>query len=344
MRLLTRPLRLAALALVVALPALVPASAQDTYQLDKRAQTSLKFLTVAGDPRAAALSSAMTAAEGGATMLFYNPSGMAWMEGTSDVALSQTGWIADINYNHGAVAFRPAGGRFGVIGASLTFVDYGDLQETVRANNDQGYVDVGTFSPAAYAIGLGYARAVTDRFAVGGQVKYANEDFGSAISEVGTGGSYDRESLREGTLAYDFGVHYKTGFESLAFAVSARNFAPDLTFAVESVETPLTLQIGVSMDVIDLTSLDPSVHSLRLNADAANPRDFAEQIKVGGEYEFMNTLALRAGYTFPTDQEGISLGAGVHQSLAGIGVGADYSYTDFGVFSGVHRIAVRFSF
>ena len=286
----------------------------------------------------------MTAVEGGAALLFYNPAGMAWMEGATDVSLSQTGWIADINYNHGAIAFRPAGGRYGVIGATLTAVDYGDLQETIRADNEQGFLDVGTFSPTAFAVGLGYARTVTDRFSVGGQVKYATQDLGDAIAEANEDGTYARTPIDEGTLAYDFGVLYKTGFKSLNFAVAARNFAPDLTYAEESFQTPLALQIGVSMDVVDLTSLDPSVHSLVVNADAANPRDFSEQIKVGGEYQFMQTLSLRAGYTFPTDEEGVSLGAGVQQQLSGVGFGADYSYTDFGVFSGVHRIAVRFSF
>lgn len=330
------------LTLAVALAAGAPA-AQQVEEREKLAQTGLKFLSVAGDARAAGLSSAMTAAEGGAAMLFYNAAGMAWMDRGSDVSLSQTGWIADIDYNHGAVAFRPANGRFGVIGVTATFVDYGDLQETIRADNDQGYVDVGTFSPTAFAVGLGYARAVTDRFAVGGQIKYASQDIGTAISQVGTEGTYQRDGIQEGTLAYDFGVHYKTGFESLRFAVSAQNFAPDLSFSEESFQTPLTFQIGLAMDVLDLTSLDPSVHSLVLSTDASNPRDFSEQIRVGGEYEFMDTLALRAGYSFPTDQEGLSLGAGVRQALGGVGFGADYSYTDFGVFSGVHRIAVRFS-
>lgn len=338
------PLRRALLALAVALPTLAPtASAQQVEEREKLAQTGFKFLNVAGDPRAGALSSAMAAAEGGASMLFYNPAGMAWMGGGSDVSLSQTGWIADINYNHAAAAFRPRSGRYGVFGVSLTAVDYGEMQETVRADNDQGYVDVGTFSPTAFAVGVGYARAVTDRFSVGGQAKYAMQDFGETISDVGEDGAYVRSDINEGTLAYDFGVHYKTGFESLSFAVAARNFAPDLSFAEESFQTPLTLQIGVSMDVLDLTSLDPSMHSLVVNADAANPRDFAEQIKVGGEYQFMNTLSLRAGYTYPTDEEGVSLGAGIRQSLNGVGFGADYSYTDFGVFSGVHRVAVRFS-
>ena len=34
-----------------------------------------------------------------------------------------------------------------------------------------------------------------------------------------------RTSNEKGVLAYDFGVHYKTGYESLTFAIAARNFA-----------------------------------------------------------------------------------------------------------------------
>lgn len=342
MRLHASTPRLVALLLAFVVTAAAPTAQQDSDR-EKLAQTGLKYLSVAGDPRAAALSSAMTAAEGGATMLFYNPAGMAWMTESTDVSLSQTGWIADIDYNHIAAAYRPAGGRYGVIGASLTTVDYGDLQETIRADNDQGYIDVGTFSPLAYAIGLGYAREVTDRFSVGGQIKYATQDLGDAIVQVEEGGEYTRESIQASTVAYDFGIHYKTGFESLAFAVSARNFSPELSFAEESFQTPLTLQIGLSMDVVNLTSLDPSIHSLVLSTDAANARDFSEQIRVGGEYRFMDRVFLRGGYSFPTDEEGVSLGLGVRQPLGSVGVGADYSYTDFGAFSGVHRVAVRFS-
>lgn len=337
-------LRLLGLLALTAAPALAPSAvAQQVEDREKRAQTGFKFLSLAADPRTAAMGSAAAAREGGAEMLFYNPAGMAWMGTGMDAVVSQTGWIADIDYNHGSVAFRPAGGRYGVFGATLTFVDYGDFQETIRADNDDGFIDIGTFSPSAFAAGVGYARAFSDRFSVGGQVKYASQDIGSAIVGIGEDDAYTRESLQEGTLAYDFGVHYKTGFESLNFAVSARNYAPEVLFAEESLELPLTLQIGVSMDVLNLTALDPSVHSLMVTADAANPRDFSEQIRVGGEYTLMNTLALRAGYVFPSDVEGVSLGAGIRQQLGGVGFGADYAYTDAGVFSGVHRIAVRFS-
>lgn len=330
-------------ALALATATVSSVQAQQVEDREKLAQTGFKFLSLAGDARAAGLSAAMTAREGGAAMLFYNPAGMAWFEGTTDVSLSQTNWIADITHNHGAIAFRPAGGRFGVVGASLSFADYGDLTETVYADNEQGYVELGAFAPSAFAIGLGYANAVTERFSVGGQVKYATEDFGDVVSGLDDAGGYQRESIQEGTVAYDFGVHYKTGFESLRFALSARNFATEVTFAEESFQLPLTLQIGVAMDVLDLTSLDPSMHSLVVGVDAANPRDFSEQVKVGAEYTFLDTFQLRGGYTFPTDEEGISLGAGVQQTLGGVGFHADYAFTDFGVFSRVHRVAVRFS-
>jgi hypothetical protein len=93
------------------------------------------------------------------------------------------------------------------------------------------------------------------------------------------------------------------------------------------------------------------VHSLLLSIDAQRPRDYSEMITLGTEYSFLRTFMVRAGYAFlvegdirGTDQQGISLGAGVRQSVGGVGFGADYAYTQFGVFSEVHRIALQLSF
>ena len=277
-------------------------------------------------------------------MLFANPAGMAWTTRTTDLMIGQMQFLADINYNHASASFRPGNGGLGVIGLSLTSVDYGEFQETIRADNDQGFLDLGTFSPQAYAIGLGYARPLSDRFSVGGQVKYVNQNLGDSVSQLGdTEDTYVRQTNEKGVLAYDFGVQYKTGFESLNFAVAARNFAQEIAYEDESFQLPLTLQIGVAMDVIDLTSLNGDTHRLLLAVDAENPRDFSEQIKVGGEYTFLNTFSLRGGYAFPSDEQGVHLGAGVQQSVGGLGLAADYSFSDYGVFSAVHRVAVRLS-
>ena len=72
-------------------------------------------------------------------------------------------------------------------------------------------------------------------------------------------------------------------------------------------------------------------HSWLVSVDASNPRDFSEQIKVGTEYRFLGMFSLRAGYAFPTDEQGVSLGLGLKQGVGPIGFGADYSFTDFGI-------------
>ncbi len=331
--------RWAAILILLPLLTAVPVSAQQ----EKLAQTTMKFLSVSVSPRAAALGDALTAVDHGSASLFYNPGGMAWQESNLDVALGQMQWIAEINYSMGSLSFRPGSGRLGVLGFSFVMVDYGELEETIRFDNEQGFLDVGTFSPSAWSFGVGYARKFSDRFSVGGHVKWANQYLANPVSAIDDAGEYMRENVEEGVLAYDFGVLYKTGFRSLNFAVSARNFAPEITFSEESVALPLTLNIGISMEIMDMIMQGSNMHQLLLSVDAANPRDFSEQIKAGMEYVFLNTFILRGGYAFPTDAQGFSVGLGLKQSLRRFGFGADYSYTDFGILSNVQRLAIRLS-
>ena len=312
-------------------------------QQKKLAQTAMKFLSVSVSPRAAGLGDALTAIEHGSASLFYNPSGMAWQESNIDVNIGQTQWIAEIDYSAGSLSFRPGSGRLGVIGFSFLMVDYGVLEETIRFDNEDGFLDLGTFSPSAWSFGVGYARMLSERFSVGAHFKLANQFLANSVSGVTGPDEYERDKVEERVLAYDFGVLYKTGFRSLNFAVSARNFAPEITFSEESVALPLTLNIGVSMNMMDFIDQGSSVHQLLFSVDASNPRDFSEQIKIGTEYVFLNTFILRAGYVFPTDEQGVSFGVGLKQSLRRFGFGADYSYTDFGILSNVQRLAIRFS-
>lgn len=312
-------------------------------QQAKLAQTGMKFLSVSADPRAAGLGDALTAVEHGSASLFYNPAGMAWQGTAIDVMLAQTGWIAEIDYSLGSLSVRPAQGRWGVLGFTFLAVDYGELEETIRFDNEQGYLDLGMFSPSAWSFGAGYARALSDQFAVGGHVKWVNQNLGNSVMGWGDDGEYARQKFEERTVAYDFGMLYKTGFRSLQFAVSARNFARELAYAEESFQLPLTLRIGASINMVDIVAPGSSLHSWLVSIDASNPRDFSEQIKFGSEYRFLGTFVLRAGYAFPTDEQGVSLGLGLRQSLGRIGFGADYAFTEFGIFSNVHRLALRLS-
>jgi len=336
--------------LLMALVSQVVAQPQPEMLEDRRklGQTGLQFLTVPVDARAAALAGAVTAHEGSSMSLFYNPAGMAGLENLAHVSVAQSKWIADINYNQASAAFQPFNGRYGVIGLSFLAVDYGTLQETIRYDNESGYLDIGTYSPTALSIGLGYATALTTMFSVGGQVKYVSQDLGKSTMGIttGTGGgeSYDRQENTVSVVAFDFGIIYKTGYKSLNFAMDVRNFAKDLTYEREEFQLPLTFQVGVAMDMMDFTSMDKEVHSLLLSVDASHPRSYSEQLKIGVEYTLVQMLALRAGYRFPTDEPEVNFGVGVKQQLGGIGFGLDYGYSDFGIFGSIQRIAAQFSF
>lgn len=328
---------------------LVPmAQAQDVtpeteVETTKRAQTGMKFLSTSLDARATALGGAVTADESFNTSsaLFYNPAGMARMTNTFHVGFSNTQFIADISYNAVSAAFQPEG-NLGVFGISVMSIDYGDILQTRRDDSEAGYIDLGTFAPSGIAVGLGYARNFTDRFSIGGQMKFVTQDFGS--QQVTSASNRD---FKESTVAFDMGIIYNTGFRSLVLGMSARNFASEVTYVTESFELPLTFQLGLSMDMIDFTSLDPNMHSFQLQVDAQRPRDFVEHVKVGGEYTFMNLLSLRAGMAeaFVSDEErGVSLGAGLNLEVSSVRLTADYSFTDFGVFDSVNRFSIGIGF
>lgn len=311
-------------------------------QQRKRAQTSMKFLSTSNYANASGMASAVTAMEGGAWTQFYNPSSAAWTSHSFEVTGSVNNWIAGIKYTTAAISLSPSNGKYGVFGLQYTDVNYGDLQSTIRADNDRGYLDMGLFSPTAYSIGISYAKSLSDKFAVGANYKRVNQDLGSGYLDVAADGSYITQGYDASANVIDFGVFYRTGFESLNFAMVVKNFSPDVRFDTQEHELPLTLKMGISMDIMDLTDVNKNYHSFVLNVDANRPRDYDEQIQIGGQYTFLNTFILRGGYLFPSDEEGFSLGFGIQRKTqTNRLLRIDYSYSEFGIFSDVNRLSFQ---
>ncbi len=312
---------------------------------EKRAQTGFKFLTVTTDARAGALGEAFTSLESPSSAMFFNPAGMARLEGFATVALGQVSWIADINYVFGSVALNPFDGRFGILGLSVVSVDYGNFDGTIRSDTDvRGYEDTGNFSPSAFALGLGYAKALSDKFAVGGNLKYVKQDLGSAIVSFNATGDQVKSTYAAEVAAFDFGIIYRTGFKSLNFGMNVRNFSKEIKYEEEGFQLPLTFKIGVSMNAFDLLLAGQENHDFLVTVDAVHPRDYDEQLNIGGEYLFMKTVALRAGYSTPNDEHGFSAGAGLQKAMKNYKLAIDYAYTPFGIFDNVNRITVQFAF
>jgi len=320
-------------------------------QEQKLAQTGMKFLNVSLDARSTAIGEAVTSIESkNSSAMFYNPASMARFEGIADITLGSTQFIADIKYYNAAVAFAPEDGDYGVFGFSFVSVDYGDFLGTVQAENDQGYLDVGTFSPTAMAIGFGYANALSEKFSVGANIKYVRQSLGTSVvgdlvtDDNGAFAGATTQDNKLDVLAFDFGVLYETGFKSLNIGMSVRNFAREVKYRTEEFQLPLIFQLGASFNFSDVLDLNKNEHSILVTVDANHPRDFPEQILVGAEYTFMNLVSFRGGFSAPNDERNFSAGIGLKKDIGGLNLAVDYAYTPFGVFNEVHRISLSFAY
>ncbi|MGH7596748.1 MAG: PorV/PorQ family protein [bacterium] len=321
--------------LIVCLVAAATAEAQENKKL---AQAGLQFLSVVSDAQAGAMGGAMTSLELQSSSLFFNPAGMANLNGLFDVSVSQNQWITDINHNTVSLALRPADGRFGVFGFSLQNVDYGEVLGTVVADNPQGYEDTGVISPSALAIGIGYAKALSNRFSVGGQVKWVRQELGESVIPA-AGNTTTTVKNEVSPIAFDFGTLFKTGVKSLTFGMSVRNFSQEIEFEQEGFQLPLLFSLGISMNVMDLINPGGLKQSAMISIDATHPRDHPEQLIFALDYKLMEILSLRGGYITNNDEDGPTFGFG----LAKFGLQLDYAYTPFGVFDSVQRMTARFS-
>jgi len=311
---------------------------------EKRAQASMKFTSISVSPRVSALANAATSLQMGSVGMFYNPASMARVDRSVSASLGSVQWIANIQHDYASVAYGPNNGKYGVFGIMVRSVDYGEVNGTIRADNEQGYIETGTLNPSALEAGISYAMAITSNFSVGGSAKWARQDLGTSVVSRGSdSGSRETRSLSKGTPVFDFGVRYLVGFHSLSIAMNARNFSSEISFGEQSFELPLSLRMGLSMNLMDLTE-NYQNHDFRVAVDAEVPRDFVETVKVGGEYEFMDIIALRAGYLLPERERGVSLGGGLSEEFGDLMVQVNYSFVRFNRLSNVNRFGVNVGF
>jgi len=325
--------RLAALSLAL-LAIAVPAQAQTP----KVAQSGMTFLQIPIGARGAAMGYANAAVVNDASAFYWNPSAYAFIEGTSLFA-NRTQWIGDINVSAAAVSHNA--GRWGIIGANITSVDWGTFNGTRRADNDAGYEDTGAFSPMSMALGVTYSYLISSGFGVGGNVKYLYERLGSGL--VGSFGEPESVNAKMTLIAVDFGTTYYVGYHDLRIGVALRNFSNEKAYRVETFPLPMTFSVGMAMNVLN-TVMPGTPHTFTVTSDFVHSRDYSERLHVGAEYGFQNLLFLRGGYKLNYDLESLSVGAGINIEMRGIQARVDYSYLQMDLFDGVNMLSVDFSF
>ena len=297
-----------------------------------------QFLKLHTNARSAAMGGVSSPlGEGNANSAFLNPASLADVTDI-DVAFNYMNWVADIGYN--SVSAVRNFGSYGIIGINMIYVDYGEevrteYQETVTVT-DVIYTPVldglGMVSASDMAVGLSYAKQITEKLQVGGTIQYLRERIDDA---------------KTSTWAINIGTVFYTGFRTLRVSMLGQNFGPDAEFrefenriqtVPFSIKLPSQFNLGLAMDVIESSSDNP--HRLLVAVDYIVPNDGRKKVNLGTEYEFMDLFLLRAGYRFNYDEEGLTLGAGLKYTGGGMRFNIDYAFIDTGIFDNVHMFTI----
>jgi hypothetical protein len=307
----------------------------NSFAQDKVAQTGIKMLDVGAGARACGMGEAYTVIGQDADALFYNPSGIGEIDENFDLSVGMTQWFADINYGYMSIVVN--GGVWGNFGISAMVPDYGEIYGTeIDTLAELGFVETDQVDVNSYCVGFAYAREFTDKFTVGGQIKYVMQQLGESSDPE------NPELMRDNvisTLSYDFGLLFYPGFKSFAFGMSVRNFSPRVKYEMVGFELPLTFALGVGADILDFFGEYPDL-SFNVEVDMLHPRDWQELYHVGGELAYKDMIFFRAGYKFRYSQEGLNAGVGINLG----GVRIDYSYSEFELFDMINRASVGFAF
>lgn len=319
------------------------AGAAWSTEFDNLGTSGAQFLKLDVDARVVGMGGANAAITHGAMALYYNPAGIANLDQNS-LAFSYTDWIADIKYNYLAYA-RPVSG-FGNFGVHVAVLTMDDMERTTLEEPD-GTGE--TFGANSWVVGLSNAHQLTNRFSFGVTVKYLREK----ISE-----------LSSGSVAFDVGTIYYTGFRTLRIAMSTRNFGTDTKFGGTELESTLDQDNDPSTQPVEVR-LNTQSHPLPLSfrvgiaydfefsedskllatLDGYNTRDRGQQGSLGFEYSWRDRLAIRAGYKIRTDEEGIAAGAGYQFDIPGFGnLGINYAWADLGRLESAHRFSLTTTF
>lgn len=318
-----------------------------TRAVSKRGTTAADFLGIPVGARATALGGAITAAVSDPIAIYWNPAGIAGVEDVSFTG-EYANWLASIDLNFLAVAIPS---RFGVFGVGITSMRTPEMEVTTVAMQD-GTGE--TFDASSYAAALTYARALTDRFSIGGSVKLIqeriwNSSSGGLAFDVGTQFETPFRGVRLGASISNFGAKLQIGGDDLLARVDVdpnnrgNNESNRALLKTDRFDLPLIMRIGLSGEVFQRGG-----NRLTLSVDALNPNNSEQYLNAGAEIGLLGDLIMfRGGYSellLENSLRSFTLGGGLRYEFAPIHFGVDYAFEQHEYFNAVNRFTVTMRF
>lgn len=287
--------------------------------------SSAAFLKFSPSPRGTGMGEAYTAISEDAYSSWWNPAGLASVEGP-ELAATYNDSMEDVANQYLSVAYPL---RYGsTLGLSVTRLSVSPFQ-----GYDAQGVKNGKVESSDMSVGAAYGRAIM------------KDEIERPVLNVGAGFKVISEKLdgiSANTAALDLGAVYyirpdnywmsKAPAQEFRIAATLRNLGPGLKFDKESSPLPLSATLGGSWH-----SHPGGSASLILSLDQTISRDENYYAALGAEYVAFQVLSLRAGYRTGQDiGSGLRFGVGFRLSIADI----DYSMSPFGELGAMHKLGV----
>lgn len=299
--------------------------------------SSFQFLKIGADARGSAMGDAYVAVVNDVGAIYWNPAGLT--NSTTDQAIfSHTEWLVDLKHDFAAASYHFD--ESNIVGLSFISLTTDPMKITTEfqptgTGNYFTYSDIG--------VGLTYARKMTDQFSFGATVRYVRETIAD---------------LHADAILVDLGTFYYMGLGTSRFSVVVSNFGnnvkPSGTAVTGNGKTyssfqdfspPTLFKLGYAFE-----PYEDEQHRITASVQLNHPNDNAENIRLGGEYEFEKMFSLRAGVKRTIGEsflgkaistaEDLSFGAGVRIPLGITTANVDYAFSNFNELGSVHRISI----
>jgi hypothetical protein len=317
------------------------------FSQSKTGTTIGEFLTIEPSARIAGMGNAGVSMHDETQTAYYNPGAIGHFDAYG-VQFTHSLWLASIAYDY--------------VGVSIPLKEWGNLYLSGTALNS-GEIDVRTvdqplgtgeqYSANDVALGLGYGRKISDRFSVGVELKYIQEtiwhsSLNAFAMNVGTIYEISPDGLRIGASISNFGTEGQFSGKDLRItydpnpSMNGSNTALPGEVYTDTYSLPVLFRVGVSYPV----RIDNN-NQLIVAANAFHPNENTESVSLGGEWAFMRTFMIRAGYQnlFQQDSEtGLTLGTGLVVDMGGSDLHLDYGWAYYGRLQSVQLFTLGITF
>lgn len=319
--------------------------------------TSVPFLQIEPDSRAAGMGNTGVAIADNASAVFWNPAGLGFQRG-NQVSITHSEWLpafnADLFYDYLVGKFHVE--DVGTFGTHITYLNLGEQLRT----NETG-LEVGRFNSYEFAIGVSYGLQLNKNWSIGTGVRYIY----SSLAD----GSVGEQQINPGSsVGFDVATMYKSNTFSffdrdatLNAGLNISNIGPGVHYTDNAQKDPLPtiFRVGwaftTNLDEAGINTLtianDVSKVMARLDEDGdpygplkalfsswgTFERNTGSQnvslslpaqlmIATGAEYWYNDLFAVRTGYYYENpyngDRQFMTFGAGIRYKNFGI----DFSY------------------